>query len=158
MSDVQKDTLMKYCKDEWRCSKHWYFEWLWEGPRLRRGGSHSVMRYVRCFSNSGWTDPWSRVTAWCPDVQRGPTLSCKKRGQLGPYNKTIHVCNEVVFPEREKLTRWMAGGQMIGSEGGGGWVKVRGEGVEGGQRPLMSLCWSLRLLLTASTGWNVGLE
>lgn len=73
---------------------------LLEGLGLRRGGSHPVMRYVRCFSNSGWTDPWSRVAAGCPDVQRGSALSCE-RGQSGLHNKTIHLCNEVVFPERK---------------------------------------------------------
>lgn len=93
--------------------------WVWEGPWLRRGGSHPVMRYVRCFSNSGWTDPWSRVTALCPNVQQGSTLSCK-RGQFSLHNKTIHLHNEVVFPGRERLASWMADSE------GGGWGGGKG--------------------------------
>lgn len=44
---------------------------------------------------------------------------CKKRGQLGLHNKTIHLYNEVVFSERERLAVWMASGPTTGSEGGG---------------------------------------
>lgn len=51
-----------------------------ESPWLRRGGSHSMMRFVKCFSNSGWTDPWSQVTALCPNVQLGSTLSPARGG------------------------------------------------------------------------------
>lgn len=49
----------------------------------------------------------------------GSTVSCK-RGQLGFHNKTIHLCNEVVFPEKERLAGWMADGPTSDSEGGGG--------------------------------------
>lgn len=132
MFGVCKATFIKYDEDEqWR-SAHWCSAWLWEGPRLRRGGSHPVMRYVRCFSNSGWTDPWSRVTAWCPDVQRGSTLSCK-RGQLGLHNKTIHVWKESCS-QRERERSWPDERLVVkrlALKVGVVALKVRREGVEG---------------------------
>lgn len=92
------------------------FPWAWPErghviPLRGRGGP--VIRYMRCFWNTGWADPWSCVAARCPDVQWGPTLAC----ELGSWLLTIRQ-----FIPLMKLCSLNSAEQSEREDGGGtGW-------------------------------------
>lgn len=49
---------------------------------------------------------------------------------MGTHNAAILLCNEVFFPERERLAHWMSGSQTTDSKVGGG-VEGKWRGGEG---------------------------
>lgn len=108
-------------------STHWCLVRLRVGPQQSRGGSQPAMRRVRCFLNSGWSDPWSQVTAWCPCPEKALPSPVRGR-QLSLHNKAIHLCNEDLLPRTEKLAWRRVGGQMIALKVGVGVKVQRGGG------------------------------
>lgn len=66
-----------------------------------------------------------------PISSEAPPSPVKGGSWVFTIRQFISVMKSCSQREKSWLDGWMAGSQTIGSEGGGGWVKVRGEGLEG---------------------------
>lgn len=132
------------------------------------------MRYVRCLANSGWSDPWSRVTAWCPHVQqKNPPSPVKwKKEEGGSWVLTIRQFFSVMKWSSQQgksrpagrtdgwqshdwlwgwgLAAWLGEGEEGGLEGPHGPIDVILLQLE----PFVGHLWRLKIWTVLGTGFR----